>query len=497
MTTKTFSVTVDYGTLAGVGTTEKIGKVTFTPRFAGNSAWTTDGTRIVDAQPVTMDVTSAGGPQTFVLAHPEGWLRGFTWIVSAVIEGRSVLGPIPIRTPAPDTVNALPSLLDVVPSTLPDVTVQTLVVPSSVADGDVLAKSGAGVVGIDPADLGGGGAVDSVNGKVGVVSLTAADVGARPSTYVPAWGDVTGKPTTFAPSVHSLDQTTDSATRLALTAAERAKLAATSGTNTGDQTLPTWTTLAGKPAVVAAGADAAAARSAIGAGTSNLALGTTAGTALAGNYTPPAAPVQSVAGKTGTVTLAKADVGLGSVDNTSDAAKPVSTAQALALSGKADVVVYTGGNLTYKGATITSWPAGLTGPCLVLGYADLSAVPAWVPATAYVVVDYDSPPPDLGRLPGVTNSTGTSYTATLADEGKLITLANAGTITVTLPTDATAAIPIGGQIHFAQRGSGGLAFTAASGATLNPATPATAALNSVVTAIKIAANTWLFTGALV
>ncbi|SKF61453.1 Uncharacterised protein [Mycobacteroides abscessus subsp. abscessus] len=47
MTTKTFSVTVDYGTLAGVGTTEKIGKVTFTPRFAGNSAWTTDGTRIV------------------------------------------------------------------------------------------------------------------------------------------------------------------------------------------------------------------------------------------------------------------------------------------------------------------------------------------------------------------------------------------------------------------------------------------------------------------
>lgn len=42
------------------------------------------------------------------------------------------------------------------------------------------------------------------------------------------------------------------------------------------------------------------------------------------------APVQSVAGKTGTVVLAKADVGLSNVDNTSDASKPVSTAQAAA-----------------------------------------------------------------------------------------------------------------------------------------------------------------------
>jgi hypothetical protein len=44
--------------------------------------------------------------------------------------------------------------------------------------------------------------------------------------------------------------------------------------------------------------------------------------------------VDSVAGKTGAVTLAKADVGLGNVDNTSDANKPVSTAQQTALNGK-------------------------------------------------------------------------------------------------------------------------------------------------------------------
>lgn len=48
-----------------------------------------------------------------------------------------------------------------------------------------------------------------------------------------------------------------------------------------------------------------------------------------------AAPVQSVAGRTGTVTLAKGDVGLANVDNTSDVNKPVSTAQQTALDGKA------------------------------------------------------------------------------------------------------------------------------------------------------------------
>lgn len=46
-------------------------------------------------------------------------------------------------------------------------------------------------------------------------------------------------------------------------------------------------------------------------------------------------PVQSVAGKTGVVVLTSADVGLGNVNNTSDANKPVSTAQAAALLAKA------------------------------------------------------------------------------------------------------------------------------------------------------------------
>lgn len=46
--------------------------------------------------------------------------------------------------------------------------------------------------------------------------------------------------------------------------------------------------------------------------------------------------VDSVNGQTGTVVLVKADVGLGNADNTSDANKPVSTAQQTALDAKVD-----------------------------------------------------------------------------------------------------------------------------------------------------------------
>ena len=63
------------------------------------------------------------------------------------------------------------------------------------------------------------------------------------------------------------------------------------------------------------------------------------------NFTTPqeaadAAPVQSVAGKTGDVTLTKSDVGLGNVDNTSDADKPISTATQEALNAKQNTLTF-------------------------------------------------------------------------------------------------------------------------------------------------------------
>ena len=54
-----------------------------------------------------------------------------------------------------------------------------------------------------------------------------------------------------------------------------------------------------------------------------------------GEFIVEVGPVTSVANRTGAVTLVKADVGLSNVDNTSDAAKPISNATQAALDGKA------------------------------------------------------------------------------------------------------------------------------------------------------------------
>lgn len=60
--------------------------------------------------------------------------------------------------------------------------------------------------------------------------------------------------------------------------------------------------------------------------------------------------VTSVAGKTGAVSLVKADVGLSNVDNTSDLNKPISTATQTALNTKQDNLGYTAENIANKGA---------------------------------------------------------------------------------------------------------------------------------------------------
>lgn len=75
-----------------------------------------------------------------------------------------------------------------------------------------------------------------------------------------------------------------------------------------------------------------------------------------GFITAASAPVQSVAGRSGVVILTKADVGLGNVDNTSDANKPVSTATQTALNAKQGTLTLT--------TTGTSGPATLTGDTL-------------------------------------------------------------------------------------------------------------------------------------
>lgn len=224
----------------------------------------------------------------------------------------------------------------------------------------------------------GGGGAGIVRGQ-GVPSVTSAEAG-QVITYDGTeikWADPTGGgggaeltsyetqveslsdyPTTFPPSTHdhTVAQISDATTtgrnlmQAANVAGARAQLQVGNVDNTADldkpistatQTaldgkvddadIPTADTLSGATATgkaVMKATDAAAARTAIGAGTSNLALGTTGSTALAGNtaFVP---PTRTVAGKalSANVTLNAGDVGLDQVDNTADADKAFDASQ--------------------------------------------------------------------------------------------------------------------------------------------------------------------------
>lgn len=126
----------------------------------------------------------------------------------------------------------------------------------------------------------------------------------------------------------------------------------------------------------------------------------------------PTAAVSSVAGKTGAVTLVKADVGLGSVDNTSDVNKPVSTAQAAAINAAV--------------ATKAS----------------------------------------LGKLEGLVTDATTARTLALADLGKGVEMTSASANTLTVPPNSSVAFPLNTVIPVIQMGAGQTTIAAGAGVTI-------------------------------
>lgn len=99
------------------------------------------------------------------------------------------------------------------------------------------------------------------------------------------------------------------------------------------------------------------------------------------------APVTSVAGKTGVVTLAKGDVGLGSVDNTADSAKNVLSATKLTTARTINGVSFNGtANITVADSTKVS----LTGNETVAGtktFSSFPVTPSSAPTTNYQVAN--------------------------------------------------------------------------------------------------------------
>jgi hypothetical protein len=98
--------------------------------------------------------------------------------------------------------------------------------------------------------------------------------------------------------------------------------------------------------------------------------------------------------------------------------------------------------------------------------------------------------------PAANAQTGTTYTLALTDNGLLVTLANASAITLTVPTNASVAFPVGAVIDLAQTGAGLVTISAAGGVTVSQIAGTLKMLGqySVVRLRKTGTNTWLANG---
>jgi hypothetical protein len=84
----------------------------------------------------------------------------------------------------------------------------------------------------------------------------------------------------------------------------------------------------------------------------------------------------------------------------------------------------------------------------------------------------------------------------LGDAGKLITLDNAGAITVTIPLNSTAAFPAGTEILITQGNSGVVTLAPEGAVTINSRGGLlnTSGLHSVIRLVKKATDLWLAYG---
>jgi hypothetical protein len=183
----------------------------------------------------------------------------------------------------------------------------------------------------------------------------------------------------------------------------------------------------------------------------------------ASTYAPIASPTF-----TGTVSgVTKSMVGLSNVDNTSDANKPVSTATQSALDLKAPIA-----SPTFTG-TVTVAASGVA-------FTDGTQTKEGVPSRTTI------------------NSISANYnlsTGGLTLRDSMVESTAASGITVTIPTNATTAYPVGTTIDFLQTAAGQITFAGAAGVTLN-GTPGvkTRTQWSSASLFKRATDTWVVLG---
>jgi len=113
-------------------------------------------------------------------------------------------------------------------------------------------------------------------------------------------------------------------------------------------------------------------------------------------------------------------------------------------------------------------------------------------------IDYNSNTilniPGLSFNIAVNALSGTTYTLALTDKDKLVTFSNTGAITLTVPTYASVALPVGSQVHIQQANTGQVTVSPASGVVINGTGTKLRTEWSAATLIKTATNTWTLIG---
>jgi hypothetical protein len=179
-------------------------------------------------------------------------------------------------------------------------------------------------------------------------------------------------------------------------------------------------------------------------------------------------------------------LGLGNVTNTSDTAKPVSTAQASAIAtAKAEAIADATSQVN---ALLTGAPAALnTLDELAAALGDDANFASSVTTSLGLKVDSLTP---------ISQKTASYTLSSLTERDDLIEMGSATGVTLTIPTDATLDFPIGTSIDILQTGAGQVTIAPVSGTVTVNATPGLKLRTtwSSCTLLKRAANTWVVFG---
>lgn len=209
--------------------------------------------------------------------------------------------------------------------------------------------------------------------------------------------------------------------------------------------------------------------------------------------------VASVAGKTGAVSLVKADVGLSNVDNTADTAKPVSTAQQTALNAKENLAKLTPIAVAVTTAAATAAKVGTTtGGTYTPATGDIIVVTFTLANTATSPTINIDGSGAKNILLGNTNPTAVGMAGTKAMmwyDGTAFQLFGSqrvsDTDTNTTYLGATAFTTVTGTTQAAAANAGYIANHASTG--INFTLPATAAIGQIVHVLGLGAGGWRVT----